>query len=140
MAIGITKEDMLNAIQGSQGLITKIQKKLEAAKGQRICWDTVKKYIHKWTECEEAITAEKEAMLDLAENNIFKELVSGDAATSKWYLKMKGKDRGYIETQEILNKNPDPLNINLSGDTASAEDLAGSPMVEVGNAEEGPED
>lgn len=140
MAIGITKEDLLEAIKGSQGLVTKIQKKLEAAKGQKICWDTVNKYLNKYDDCVKAIKAEKEAMLDIAENNIFKELVSGDAATSKWYLKMKGKDRGYIETQEILNKNPDPLNINLSGDTISAEDLAGSPMVEVGNAEEGPED
>lgn len=140
MAKNLTKEEVLDAIENSQGLISKIQKKLQAARGENFCWETVNNYVHKWPETEEALKAEKEAILDLAENNIFKELVSGDAATSKWYLKMKGKDRGYIETQEILNKNPDPLNINLSGDTASAEDLASSPMVEVGNAEEGPED
>lgn len=131
MALGITKEDMLEAIKGSQGLVTKIQKKLEAAKGTKICWDTVDKYVHKWEACEAAVKAEKEAMLDLAENNIFKELVSGDTSTSKWYLKMKGKDRGYVETQDIRMTNTDPLNINLQGDPVSAEDLKDSSMVEV---------
>lgn len=131
MALGITREDMLEAIKGSQGLVTKIQKKLEAAKGTKICWDTVDKYVHKWEACELAVKAEKEAMLDLAENNIFKELVSGDTATSKWYLKMKGKDRGYVETQDIRMTNTDPLNINLQGDPVSADELKDSSMVEV---------
>lgn len=131
MALGITKEDMLEAIKGSQGLVTKIQKKLEAAKGTKICWDTVDKYVHKWEACELAVKAEKEAMLDLAENNIFKELESGDTSTSKWYLKMKGKARGYVETQDIRMTNTDPLNINLQGDPVSAEDLKDSSMVEV---------
>lgn len=131
MALGITREDMLEAIKGSQGLVTKIQKKLEAAKGTKICWDTVDKYVHKWEACELAVKAEKEAMLDLAENNIFKELVSGDTATSKWYLKMKGKDRGYVETQDIRMTNTDPLNINLQGEPVSADELKDSSMVEV---------
>ena len=135
MAKKITQEQMLEAIKGSQGLITKIQRKLDAMTGEHWNWETVDRWVHKWEACEAAVKAEKEAMLDLAENNIFKELVNGDSATSKWYLKMKGKDRGYIETQEVLNKNPDPLNINLNGEPESAKDLLDSPMVEVNNAE-----
>jgi len=134
MAHNITKEEVLTAIQGSQGLISKIQKKLESIKGTKICWDTVSKYCHEWPECEEAIKAEKEAMLDLAENNIFKELVAGDSKTSKWYLRMKGKERGYVETQEIQMANTDPLNINLSGDKMTAKELLDSQMVEIANA------
>ena len=138
MAHKITKEQMLEAIQGSNGLVSKIQRKLEAILGQKISWDTTEKWIHKWEEAETAVKNEKEAMLDIAENNIFKDMVNGDTATSKWYLRMKGKERGYEDTPTIQLANDDPLNINLSGTTASAEDLAGSPMVEVGNAE-GPE-
>lgn len=135
MAKKITQEQMLEAIKGTQGLISKIQRKLEAQLGETICWDTVEKYVHKWSSCEEAVKAEKEAMLDLAENNVFKELVSGDIGTSKWYLRMKGKERGYIEAQEIHNVNADPLNINLQGELFSAEELANCSGVEISGEE-----
>ena len=134
MAIKATKEQLLKAIENSQGLITKIQRNLEKDIKQKVSWDTVKKWLGQYPECETAIMAEKEAMLDLAENNVFKELSRGDASMSKWYLKMKGQDRGYIETQEIKMGNNDPLNINLN--TQSAEDLKSSSMVEVGDGSE----
>ena len=136
--LNVTKQQLLEAIEGSQGLVSKIQRKLMAAIGEKISWDAVDRLVHKYPEAEEAVKAEKEAMLDIAENNIFKDMVNGDTATSKWYLRMKGKERGYEDTPTIQLANDDPLNINLSGTTASAEDLAGSSMVEVGNAE-GPE-
>ena len=135
MAKKITQAQMLEAIKGSQGLVTKIQRKLESMLEESVCWDTVEKYVHKWESCEQAVKAEKEAMLDLAENNVFKELVSGDIATSKWYLCMKGKDRGYIETQEIHNVNVDPLNINLQGELFTAEELANCSGVEISGEE-----
>lgn len=127
---------MLEAIQGSQGLVSKIQRKLEAILGEKISWDTTEKWIHKWEEAETAVKNEKEAMLDIAENNIFRDMVNGDTATSKWYLRMKGKERGYEDTPVIKLDNEDPLNINLTGDMESAESLAESAMVEIGNAEE----
>lgn len=128
---------MLEAIKGTQGLISKIQRKLEAQLGETICWDTVEKYVHKWSSCEEAVKAEKEAMLDIAENNVFKALTQNDLATSKWYLKMKGKERGYVETQEIHNVNADPLNINLGGELFSADELAKCSGVEISGEETG---
>ena len=79
----------------------------------------------------DAVKAEKEAMLDLAENAVYKELSNGDVRTAKWYLKMKGKERGYVETQEIQMANTDPLNINLTGNTMTPEELAASADVEI---------
>ena len=131
MAHKITKEQMLEAIQGSQGLVSKIQRKLESILGEKISWDTTEKWIHKWEEAETAVKNEKEAMLDIAENNIFKDMVNGDTATSKWYLRMKGKERGYEDTPTIQLANEDPLNINLTGDTMTAEDLKQSADIEV---------
>ena len=130
----VTLEQMLDAIQGSQGLVTKIQKNLEKITGEHWGWETVRNYLDKWPECAVAIKAEKEAMLDLAENNIFKELSRGDSKTSKWYLRMKGKERGYVETHEIVN-NGDPLNIKLDGSTETADAMRESPMVEIVNEE-----
>lgn len=129
--INVTKEQLLKAIEGSQGLVSKIQRKLEAAIGEKICWDTVDKLVHKWEETETAVKAEKEAMLDIAENNIFKEMVNGDTATSKWYLRMKGKERGYEDTAKLQLDGTDPLNINLTGETMTAEELGQSADVEI---------
>ncbi len=131
MAHKITKEQMLEAIQGSQGLVSKIQRKLEAILGEKISWDTTEKWIHKWEEAETAVKNEKEAMLDIAENNIFKDMVNGDTATSKWYLRMKGKERGYEDTPTIQLANEDPLRIDLTGDLMTAEELAASDEVEI---------
>ena len=131
MAKKITQEQMLNAIKGSHGLITKIQRNLEAITEETWSWETVERYVHKWESCEKAVKAEKESMLDLAENNIFKEIAKGDSATSKWYLRMKGKERGYIDTPVIRVDNTDPLNINLQGELFSDEELKQSSAVEV---------
>ena len=131
MAHKITKEQMLEAIQGSQGLVSKIQRKLESILGEKISWDTTEKWIHKWEDAETAVKNEKEAMLDIAENNIFKDMVNGDTATSKWYLRMKGKERGYEDTPTIQMASDDPIRIDISGEPMSAEDLAGSADIEV---------
>ena len=131
MAFKITKEQLLQAIEGSQGLVSKIQRKLEAILGEKISWDTTEKWIHKWEETETAVKNEKESMLDIAENNIFKEMVNGDTATSKWYLRMKGKERGYEDTAKLQLDGTDPLNINLTGETMTAEELANNGDVEI---------
>lgn len=122
---------MLRAIENSQGLISKVQRKLETELGEKICWDTVEKYIHKWESCEKALKQEKNIVLDLAENNIIKELANGDTATSKWYLRMKGKERGYEDSSVVKIDSSDPLNINITGDTMTSGELEDSPMVEI---------
>lgn len=131
MAHKITKEQLLQAIEGSQGLVSKVQRKLEAAIGEKISWDTVDTLIKKYDETQAAVRSEKEAMLDIAENNIYKEMVNGDTATSKWYLRMKGKERGYEDTTKLQLDGTDPLNINLTGETMTADELANSGDVEI---------
>ena len=129
--LNVTKEQLLEAIEGSQGLVSKIQRKLMAAIGEKISWDAVDRLVKKYPEAEEAVKAEKEAMLDIAENNIFKDMVNGDTATSKWYLRMKGKERGYEDTPTLQLANEDPLRIDLTGDLMTAEELAASDEVEI---------
>ncbi len=136
MAKKITQEQMLEAIKDSQGLVSKIQRRIAAIIGESIAWETVERYIQKWDATQEAVKAEKELMLDIAENNIFKELVNGDTSVSKWYLRMKGKERGYEDTPIIKLDNTDPLNINLQGELFSDEELKQSSAVEVPEYEE----
>lgn len=141
MAKKVTKEQVLEAIQNTQGLITKIQRKLTGITGEHWNWETVQKYVHKWPETEAALKAETECVLDFAEQNVNKAIMEDhDLATSKWYLKMKGKERGYVETQEVINHNEDPLRIDLTGDIQTAKELQDSPMVEVNDDEGSAED
>ena len=132
MAHKITKEQMLEAIRGSNGIVTNIQRRLEGIIEESISWDTTEKYIHKWEETETALKSEKEAMLDMAEHNILRDIVERhDVGTSKWYLRMKGKERGYEDTAQLQLDNTDPLRIDLSGDLMTAQELAASPEVEI---------
>lgn len=127
----IKEEQMLEAIKNSGGIFTTIAAHLVPLCGRKPDWNTVRDYVNKWESTKQAVENEKEKNLDIAENNILQRIYNNDTELSKWYLRMKGKERGYIETQEVLNKNPDPLNINLTGDTMSAKDLEESPDIEV---------
>lgn len=138
MAYKITKQQMLDAIKGSQGLVSIIQRRLKEELGQNISWDATERHIHRWKESEEAVRAEKEAMLDIAENRVYKEMLNGDIGTCKWYLKLKGKERGYEDTPVIRMDNVSPLNINLSGSgEMSRDELEDAANVEIGGADEG---
>lgn len=134
MAKKITQEQMLEAIKDSQGLISKIQRRIAAITGENIAWETVNRYIHKWDATQEAVKAEKELMLDIAENQVFKEMLNGDVVTAKWYLRLKGKSRGYEDTPTIKLDNGEPLNIQFA--QASAESLLQAGNVEINNGEE----
>ena len=133
MAKKITQEQMLEAIKDSQGLVSKIQRRLVAIIGENIAWETVDRYIHKWEATEVAVKAEKELMLDIAENQVFKEMLNGDVATAKWYLRLKGKSRGYEDTPTIKLDNGEPLNIQFT--EANSDTLLQSDNVEVNNGE-----
>jgi hypothetical protein len=132
MAHNLTKDEVLEAVRGSNGIITNVQRKLEASRGQKISWDTTAKYVDKWEETKTALQSEKEAVLDMAEHNILKDIIDRhDVGTSKWYLRMKGKERGYEDSAALRLDGTDPLNINLTGETMTAEELANSGDVEI---------
>ena len=135
MAYKLTKEQVLNAIKGSAGLITTIQKRLSAEVEHNLSWPCTKEYTEKWAETREAMEAERQTTLDVAEGTIVKEIYGNNVEVAKWYLRMKGKERGYIETQEVRNVNQDPLNININGDMQTAKELSESATVEVSNDE-----
>lgn len=126
MASRYTKELVLEAIKGSNGIVSTIASLLKCD------WNTARKYIDKWDETKIALENEKERTLDVAENVIFGALKANDVQTAKWYLAMKGKDRGYIERQETTIKNTEPLNINFSGNDMTAEEIAAQDNVELG--------
>lgn len=96
---GYTKKMVRDAISGSGGIMFAVAKKLGCK------WETAKKYVDKF-KLQEEMNYEKEVMLDMAENKLFKNIQDGDNASIFFFLKTQGKERGYIERQDIIfNRN-----------------------------------
>lgn len=85
----VNKDELLKAINGSYGIISTIAKRLN------INWNTARTYIKKYPDATQAYNNERNTMLDTAESCIITALEQNDVATAKWFLQLKGKDRGY---------------------------------------------
>ena len=86
-------QDFIEAIPGTGGIISTISKRVGCS------WHTAKKYITKFPTVAKVYRDECEAITDMAELTIIKAIKGNDAQTAKWYLTMKGRDRGYAVTQ-----------------------------------------
>lgn len=91
------------AIDGSGGYITEIAARLKCD------WHTAKDYITKLG-LEEYLKLEEETRLDKAERKLDQQIDSGDTTALIFFLKTKGKKRGYIERQEITGAEGEKLN------------------------------
>ena len=86
------KEELLEAIKGSYGIISKIADKLG------VNWNTARSYIKADDEATALYESERNRILDKAESAIVEALEKMDIQTAKWVLSVKGKDRGYTGT------------------------------------------
>lgn len=86
------KQQLLDAINGSYGIISTIAKRLN------VNWNTARTYIKQDKDAMQAYNNERNSMLDKAESCIINALKQNDIATAKWFLQLKGKDRGYNGT------------------------------------------
>ena len=99
-------EEVLRAIKNSGGIKTAIASRLGVTR------QTVDSYLSRWKTAQAAYEDETEVNLDVAESvivgnmrNAAKMQQSGggivDSGDAWKYLKMKGKERGYVERQEL---------------------------------------
>jgi len=91
---GITKEEIADALRRNNGVIAKAAKQLRCRR------DNLAVRINADAELMAVIPASRERMKDLAESNVFDKIEKGDVETSKWYLTLHGKDRGYVRKVE----------------------------------------
>ena len=88
------KQQLLDATNGSYGIISTIAKRLN------VNWNTARTYIKADTDATQAYNNERNSMLDKAESCIINALEQNDVSTAKWFLQLKGKDRGYTGTDD----------------------------------------
>lgn len=91
----IKKRAMLDALEKSLGVVT------SAAKTIGIERTTHYKWLNSDPEYKAAVEEIENIALDFAESQLHKQIADKDTAATIFYLKTKGKKRGYIEKQEI---------------------------------------
>jgi len=97
MGLGIRKSDVKKAIEKSGGIVSTVAKRLKCD------WHTAKKHIVKF-KMDAMMVAEKESLLDLAESKLISNIQDGDNTAIIFFLKTQGKERGYIERNEMIAK------------------------------------
>lgn len=85
------KQDILNAIKDSGGIITTVALALDCD------WHTAKANIERYEETREAFNGELETGLDLVEGKAYSQARNGDGAMIRFILATKGRKRGYGE-------------------------------------------
>ena len=106
----IQKKAMVTALEKSLGIVT------TACRNVGIGRDTH----YRWMRDDPAYRSEVESIegmaLDLAESKLHEEILEGNTAAIIFFLKTKGKKRGYVERQEVETtvKQPDLSGLSTS--------------------------
>ena len=113
-----SEADVIKAIAGTGGIISTICEKLNCSRG------TFYGYLKKRPAIKQAYEDEQESVLDMAEGSLFGLIQGGDLGAICFYLKCKGKARGFVEKQELdLNHKQPPkveVVLNAPGTTPEA--------------------
>lgn len=108
-----TAEKIIEALLNSDGLLTM------AARKAGVSYPTINRYARDFPSVREAVEQAKEAMLDFAENELFKKIKRGDNVAIIFYLKTQGKRRGYIERQEVTGADGHDITIKVVYDNGN---------------------
>ena len=94
----LKKRAMLEALEKSMGVVTTACQIVGISRQSHYDWLT------KDEEYAQAVSDIENVALDFAESKLFKNIEKAKEASVFFYLKTKGKKRGYIERQEIQHE------------------------------------
>jgi len=102
----ITKDVLLQNLEQNMGNVTL------ACHFGKCSRSTFYRYYKTDDEFKKAVDDIGEIALDIAESEMWKLIKDGNVPTILFYLKCKGKNRGYVERQEITGQDGQPINWN----------------------------
>jgi len=103
----IKKESILKALEKNLGVVTLSCRKAEIPRS------TFYKWLNEDEEFAKQVNEIANVALDFAESELFKQIQNGVPTSTIFYLKTKGKKRGYIERQEITGMDGMPNNFQI---------------------------
>jgi hypothetical protein len=105
------KKAVLEALEKSLGVVTTACKQAGVGRTQFYAW------LKEDAEFKQSVEDIGEIALDFAESQLHKQIGEGNSTATIFYLKTKGKNRGYIERQEVQQTNENLFNVRILGDT-----------------------
>ena len=90
-----TKKAILEALEKSLGVVTTACKQVGVGR------TTFYEYLNKDENFANEVADIQNIALDFAESQLHKQIQDGNTSATIFYLKTKGKKRGYVERQEI---------------------------------------
>ena len=97
-ATDIHKKAMIEALEKSLGIVTTACKQVGIARQTHYEW------YREDAEYKAAVDGIADIALDFAESKLHKSIEGGSDTATIFYLKTKGKKRGYVERQEIQHE------------------------------------
>ena len=104
----IAKERMLKALESSLGITV-------ACKSADVPRSTYYKWLSEDEDFAKAVKDIENIALDFGESQLHKQIGDGNTSATIFFLKTKGKRRGYIERSELdLSSGDEPIKINVN--------------------------
>ena len=97
------KQKLLTALEKSFGVVT------TACRNSNISRQTFYNYYNEDPEFKKSCDDISEIALDMAESQLHKQILDGNTSATIFYLKTKGKKRGFVERQEFTGADGDRL-------------------------------
>ena len=107
----IKKEAILKALENSLGVVTVACKKADIPRS------TYYKWLKEDKDFAKDVKEIENIALDFAESQLHTQMKDGSTSATIFYLKTKGKKRGYIEKQELdlTSAQPVKIKVNIDG-------------------------
>jgi len=100
-----TVEEVIAAVKKNRGILTLAAKELGCAR------QTLHNYVNRYPTVAQAVSDERESLLDLAEGSLFEQVRKGNITAIIFTLKTIGKHRGYVERQEVTGADSSPIEL-----------------------------
>jgi hypothetical protein len=111
------KKAMLEALEKSLNIVSTAAKLAGIDRSQHYRW------LKEDPEYKAAVEALDDVALDFAESQLHKQIKDGNSTATIFYLKTKGKKRGYIERTEITGADNEPIKIEYDLSKLTADEL-----------------
>jgi len=105
----VSDKQIIEALKATHGFQSQACKLLERQLNISFTTSAMSKRISASEEIKSALSEMLTADLDYAENKMWELIKNGNVAALLFYLKTKGKERGYAERRELTGSNGTPL-------------------------------
>lgn len=108
----VTDEQLIDAIKKNAGIVSGIITTLKKEYGAEITRSAIYQRKDNNPRIAAAFTEAEETVLDVAEGKLLTAINKGEMKPIMFYLRTKGKRRGYAERQEITGADGKPVAVN----------------------------